>query len=118
MIIAIPVDDNKTDVCVSLGRTPYFLIHDTETSITKFEINPGATAEGGAGLASAQLLLDQSIDTLITVRCGQNAADVLQEAAIKIYKSIPANAEENLKALSAGTLEILAHFHAGFHGIQ
>lgn len=118
MIIAIPVDDNKLDVCVSLGRTPYYLVHDTETSITKFESNPGADAQGGAGLVSAQFLLDNHVDTLITVRCGQNAADVLQDADIKIYKSINDTAEENLKALFDGTLAVLEHFHAGFHGIQ
>lgn len=120
MVIAIPVDDNKSDVCVSLGRSPYYFIHDTETTTTKYEVNPGATAEGGAGLVSAQFLLDQEIDTLITVRCGQNAADVLNETEIKIYKSLkgPGTAEENLKALLDGTLDLLDHFHAGFHGIQ
>lgn len=33
MKIAIPVDEKnlETNVCVSLGRAPYFLIYDTET---------------------------------------------------------------------------------------
>lgn len=33
MKVAIPVDDQsmETKICVSFGRTPYFLIYDTET---------------------------------------------------------------------------------------
>ncbi len=118
MIIIIPVDENKTNVCVSFGRTPYFLIHNTETNATKYEVNPAADAPGGAGLQSSQFIVDQGADVLITVRCGQNAADVLTAADIKIYQSIKDTADANLKAFEDGTLSVLDHFHAGFHGIQ
>lgn len=118
MKIAIPVDDNRRDtgVCVSFGRAPYFLILDGET--LEFVANPGAEAEGGAGIVAAQAVVDSGATTLLTVRCGQNAADVLQEAEISIYKTIKATALENAKALEAGTLDEMTQFHAGFHGIQ
>lgn len=116
MKIAIPLDENKQDVCPVLARAPYFLFKDAETeSIVE---NPAAQAQGGAGLQVAQFLVDNDVHTLITVRCGQNAADVFTAAGMKIYKSVNKTAVEELAALAEGTLEELTHFHGGFHGIQ
>lgn len=116
MKIAIPLDDDKENVCVSFGRAPYFLFAEGE----KIEIleNPAADAEGGAGIKAAQFLVDQGAKILITVRCGQNAADVFQAADMKIYSAAGASAKDNLSAFADGKLAELTHFHAGFHGIQ
>ena len=94
MKVIIPVDEARPDspVCVSFGRAPYFLL--CECGKTEFVDNPGAQAEGGAGLKAAQAAADSGADALVTVRCGENAA-----------------------ALERGELAELTHFHAGFHGI-
>lgn len=118
MKIAVPVDENRKDVCVSFGRTPYFLFHDTETGAEEFVENPAAQAPGGAGLKAAQCVADNEADVLITVRCGENAAEVLKAAEIKIYKAAGGDAAENIKAFKEEKLEELTHFHAGFHGVQ
>lgn len=118
MIIAIPVDENKTDVCASFGRAPYFLLWEEETGQSRLADNPAAQAQGGAGLQAAQFVVDQGTNVLITPRCGQNAAEVLQLAGIKIYKTQGADAMENLAAFRENRLEELTHFHAGFQGIQ
>ena len=116
MKIAIPLNENKKDVCVSFGRAPYFLF--AENGKEEILDNPAAQAEGGAGIKAAQFVVDQGADTLITVRCGENAAQVFQAAEIKIYQSQGTGAKENLQALQAGKLAELTHFHAGFQGIQ
>ena len=116
MKIAIPVDDTKQNVCVSFGRTPYFMIHDTETGSTQLLENPAAEAHGGAGLQAAQFVVDQEAQVLITVRCGENAAQVLKAADIQIYKSEGEDAQANLTAFKEAKLAELTHFHAGFHG--
>lgn len=116
MKITIPVEGNRETVCASFGRAPYYLIHDSESNTDDFKANPAANAEGGAGIKAAQFVLDTGADVLITMRCGQKAADVFKAAGIKIYKTTSANAQENLKALSEGKLEELSSFHAGFHG--
>ena len=116
MIIAIPVDEGKKSICVSFGRAPYFLIHDTDSAKTEMVENPAAEAQGGAGIKAAQLVVDKGANALITVRCGQNAADVFKAAEIKIYKAFGSDAAENLKALAEGKLDDLTSFHAGFHG--
>ena len=116
MKIAIPLDENKVDVCVSFGRAPYFLFSEngTETILS----NPAAQAQGGAGIRSAQFLVDQGAEALITVRCGQNAADVFKAAQMKVYKAENVAARPNIKALEEGKLSPLTTFHAGYHGIR
>lgn len=117
MKVIIPVDEARPDspVCVSFGRAPYFLL--CEGGKTEFVDNPGAQAEGGAGLKAAQAAADSGADALVTVRCGENAAVVLKAAGIMIYKSNEGSAIENAAALERGELAELTHFHAGFHGI-
>ena len=116
MKIAIPLDENKTDVCVSFGRAPFFLFSENGTdTILK---NPAAQAQGGAGIQAAQFLVDQGAEVLITVRCGQNAADVFKAAQMKVYKAVSIAAKANITALAEGRLSPLTTFHAGYHGIQ
>ena len=55
---------------------------------------------------------------MLTVRCGQNAADVLKAAGVKVYKTSSDQADENLKAFEEGKLDEMTQFHAGFHGHQ
>lgn len=116
MKIAIPLDENKEDVCPTFGRSPYFCFE--ENGITEILANPAAEEEGGAGPKAAQFLIDMNTDVLLTVRCGQNAADILKLADIKIYKTQTTNAKENITAFHGGSLQELPHFHAGFQGIQ
>ncbi|MGI6174346.1 MAG: NifB/NifX family molybdenum-iron cluster-binding protein [Christensenellales bacterium] len=118
MIIAIPVDENKVSVCVSFGRAPYFMIHDTESEKTEIVENLAASAQGGAGIKAAQLVADRKTDALITVRCGENAAEVFKTAGIKMYQADGTDAKQNIDALKNGKLVPLTSFHAGFHGRQ
>jgi predicted Fe-Mo cluster-binding NifX family protein len=118
MKIAIPVDENEmnTSVCASFGRAPYFLVYDTETSKSEFIRNTAADAPGGAGIRAAQFVVDSGADVLLAVRLGQNAADVLVAAEIKVYKTIFATVRENIDAFAGGKLAPMTQFHAGFHG--
>ncbi len=116
MKVMIPLDENKVDVCPTFARAPYFLCGD-ENQVTILE-NPAANAQGGAGLQAAQFVVDQEAAALVTVRCGQNAADIFKLAQVKIYEAQGKDAKENLAACLNGTLAELTHFHAGFQGIQ
>ena len=118
MKIAIPLDENKKDVCVSFARAPYFMVCDGNEDAVEIIENPAAEAEGGAGLKAAQFVLDSGADTVITVRCGENAGNVFKAAEIKVYKSQVEDARENVKLLKEEKLSELTKFHAGFHGIQ
>jgi len=120
MKIAIPVDENtmETGVCPSFGRAPYFMIYDTEKKDTAFLLNSAADASGGAGIKAAQFVLDQKAEVVLTPRCGQNSAEVLQAANIKMYKTIKGTAKENVEFFEKGELAVVNEFHEGFHGRQ
>ncbi len=117
MKIIIPVEDKNQNapVCPSFGRAPFFLFFDAETQKYDFIDNSAADSQGGAGIKAAQILVDSGANVLITYRCGQNAADVLNAGGIKIYKAENATAGENIKFLEEGKLSVLTDIHPGFH---
>lgn len=117
MKIAIPTDDKglNASVCVSFGRAPYFVIYDTELNSADFIDNSAISAQGGAGIKAAQLMVDNKVEAVISVRLGENAADVLSAAQIKLYKSVFGSAKKNIDDFLAGSLQPLTEIHAGFH---
>ncbi len=118
MKIALPVETEsmETKICPSFGRTPFFLLYDTEAQGGQFINNSAADSQGGAGIKAAQLIIDQGVTVLLTPRCGKNAAELFLAADIKLYKTVSSLAADNLKDFMAGHLNILEDFHEGFHG--
>ena len=118
MKIAIPVDEKSVDsnVCVSFGRTPYFLIYDVDTKESVFLDSSAAASTGGAGIKAAQTIVDNKANVLLTPRCGENAAEVLKSADIEIFKTTSASVKDNIDAFIDGKLPLLDEIHAGFHG--
>ena len=118
MKIAIPVDEKRLDsnVCVSFGRTPYFLIYDVDTKESVFLDNSAAASTGGAGIKAAQTIVDNKANVLLTPRCGENAAEVLKSADIEIFKTTSTSVKDNIDAFIDGKLPLLDEIHAGFHG--
>jgi len=117
MKIAIPTTEGKT-VCASFGRAPFFLFYNDENQKSELIQNPASQASGGAGTKAAQFVLDNGADTVITVKCGENAGAVLNAAKIMIYNSASYNIEENIQLLKEKKLSLLEEFHKGFHGAQ
>ena len=117
MKIAIPVDtkSDDTQVCMSFGRAPYYLIYDSQTKEKVFIQNTAAQSAGGAGIRAAQLLADQKPEALLTPRCGQNAADVIQAAGIKIYKTVENSVDEYNDRFHEDKMDELDKIHAGLH---
>ena len=118
MKIVLPLDENKIDVCVSFARAPYFVFVDTENGQRDIVDNPAASAHGGAGVKAAQLIINNKADAVLTVRCGENAAEAFQAAGIEIYKTAGISIDGNVEAFREGKLEKLTQFHAGFHGVH
>lgn len=117
MKIVIPVNENstKTTVCMSFGRTPYFLIYDTDTKESTFLDNSAISSQGGAGIKAAQSIIDSGAEVLITPRCGENAAEVINAGGLKIYKTINDSIEDNISAFIKEELSLLEDIHPGFH---
>ncbi|WP_088187000.1 NifB/NifX family molybdenum-iron cluster-binding protein [Desulfosporosinus sp. FKA] len=118
MKVAIPVNDKSMEASVSesFGRTPYYLIYDTESKESVFLDNSAIASQGGAGIKAAQIVVDNRVNALITPRCGENAAEIIQAANIKLFKTINDSIKDNLIAFVEGKLALLEEIHAGFHG--
>ena len=115
MKIAVPVNEDQHTICVSFGRTPEFLIIDSENHSKEYIYNEAMTASGGAGIQAAQLIVDKGVEVLLTPRCGENAAKVLKAAGIKMYQTTTEHSDTELQKYKEGKLEILNKIHAGFH---
>lgn len=117
MKIALPTNENNMEagVCMSFGRAPFYLFYNTETKESRFVENSAANSQGGAGIKAAQTIADEGTQAMLTPRCGENAANVLKAAKIKIYRTISDNIMQNINAFVGGSLPELANIHAGFH---
>lgn len=117
MIVAIPVDDNfiEGNISLSFGRAPYFLIYNTESKEEKFIVNSAANSQGGAGIKAAQIIVDNDVDSIITPRCGENAAEVIKAANIDIFKNIGESIIENISSLNENKLPMLNQIDSGLH---
>lgn len=118
MIVAIPVDETREALCVSFARAPFVLFYNTDSHTSEIKENPAAQAEGGAGVKASQFMLDGGAEAIITIRCGENAAQVLKAADVSVYKSQGSTVQENIDAFQEGKLSLMTSFHAGFHGIR
>ena len=118
MKIAIPVQEKsmETNVSESFGRSTYFLIYDVDSKESKFIDNEAMNSQGGAGIKAAQTIVDSNVNILIVPQCGENAAEVLNAANIKLYKTINNSIEENINAFKNNELSVLEEIHKGHHG--
>jgi len=117
MKIAIPVNKKSLEstVASSFGRTPYFLIYDTESQTSAFFDNSAAASHGGAGIKAAQTVVDSSAVAVLVPQCGDNAASVFKAANLIMYKTMNASTMDNIVAFNEGKLSELDSTHAGFH---
>jgi predicted Fe-Mo cluster-binding NifX family protein len=120
MKLAVPSEGKLLNdpVSRSFGRTSYFLVADTETGDFNVIDNAAAAAQGGAGIKAAQAIADSGAEAVATFHCGENAAEVLKDAGIQIFKAIPGSAADQIEACKNGALRELTEIHAGYHGGQ
>lgn len=117
MKIAVPSEGTtiESNVCQSFGRTYYFIVADSETLEYEVIDNQAVSSQGGAGIKAAQAVVDSGADVVATFHCGQNAAEVLKAADIKIMKAVPGTILEVFKKFKAGELAELTEIHPGYH---
>ncbi|NMB07209.1 MAG: diguanylate cyclase [Tissierellia bacterium] len=95
--------DNNMDL--RFGRAEYFIIYNIENDEFQAIENKGHTASGGAGIASAQQLIEKSIDVVISGNFGPNAYDLLKDSEIKMYKGEDIPIKELIQNYKLGKLE-------------
>lgn len=95
--------DSKLDP--RFGRAAYFVIADINTMEYEIIENSAATAGGGAGITSGQLMVDKGVAAVVTGNVGPNAMNVLKAADIEIYRGLDITVKENIEKIKKGLLE-------------
>jgi predicted Fe-Mo cluster-binding NifX family protein len=107
MKIAISAVDTTLDAEIDprFGRCRYFIIADADTM--EFEIldNSGAMAGGGAGIATAQTLVNKGLEAVLTGNCGPNAYQVLSAAGIKVVTGVSGTVRQAIVDYKSGKLK-------------
>lgn len=80
------------------GRAACFLIVESDTMESTVLDNSATIAPSGAGIAAAQLVIDQQVDAIITGQIGPNALDILKNTDILLFQGVPGTAYENMVA--------------------
>ena len=124
MKVAISATGPGLDATVDprFGRCQYFVIADTDSGQFEGIDNQNMMAGGGAGIATAQMIADKGVSTVLTGNCGPNAYNTLTAAGIQIITGVSGTVSEAIEAFKAGKFSITtepnvaAHFGTGGMG--
>lgn len=96
--------DISSPLAESFERCPYFIIVDlNHQKITTF-LNDAQTAARGGDIQTAQLVIDEQIETVIVPEIGSSTLNILQKAGKRVYLGIDGTILENINLLSQGRL--------------
>lgn len=96
--------DLTAQVDPRFGRSQHFIIFDPETSLHEAVDNASAAAGGGAGIATAQMIVDKGVRAVLTGDCGPNAYQVLSAAGVQVITNVSGTIREAMEAYKAGLL--------------
>ena len=110
MKIAISASGKDLDAQVDprFGRCQYFVIVEPDT--TEFETveNSNNMASGGAGVATAQMIVGKGVGALLTGNCGPNAFNVLNAAGIAVFTGVSGMIQEALESYKSGKYQAIS----------
>ena len=108
MKIAISCNEKSLTGKVSrqFGRAPYFAIYDPETGITEYINNTQMlNSTSGAGIQSAQHVVNAGACALLSGHCGPKAFRTLQAGEITVYVNITGTVQEAIEKYISGSIE-------------
>ena len=94
-----------TQVDPRFGRCAYFVIIDPDSMQFENIENSNATASGGAGIATAQMIAGQGVEAILTGHCGPNAFEVLKGAGIEVITGVSGTVPDVVRDYKAGKYE-------------
>lgn len=111
MKVAVSTTGNNLESILDqrFGRTAFFIIIDSESMEFEAIDNQAVASSGGAGISSAQTVVDKGAEAVITGNVGPNALSVLNAAGISIYRGTVASVRQNIEEFKKGMLEKIAN---------
>ncbi len=101
------------------GRSPYFVIVDSETMDYTVVSNYSSEAAHGAGIQAAQIVVNLGVKVVLTGNVGPNAFSVLSETGIKIVTGVSGSIRNVIEEYKNGQLKevgnptVSGHFGIG-----
>lgn len=86
------------------GRCQYFIIVNSENMEFKAFKNEQAEQRGGVGISSAQFIIDEGVDILITGSIGPNASQALANSKCRIITGISGTVREAVEKVKRGEI--------------
>ncbi|MCK4714466.1 MAG: NifB/NifX family molybdenum-iron cluster-binding protein [Candidatus Aenigmarchaeota archaeon] len=119
-------NDMESEVCPTFGRAPLFLVVELEdgnvNKVTEVK-NTNTNVARGAGISTAQLVVNGGCKVLITGNVGPNAFSMLDESGVKIFRAFGMKIKDAIKShmengldeiTSAGGNEGRGRFRRGY----
>ena len=102
MRVAVPSSGRTLESPIDprFGRSPYYIIVDTETM--KHEILDNTRMSAPGGVEAAQLVAGEDVDVVLAGALGPNLSKVLSRAGIKIIKGVRGSVKEAIEAFKKG----------------
>jgi predicted Fe-Mo cluster-binding NifX family protein len=94
--------DLDAQVDARFGRCQRFIIVDPDTMKLEVLENSGATAAGGAGIATAQTITGKGVEVILTGHCGPNAFTVLEAAGVKVMTNVSGTVGQAVEGFKQG----------------
>lgn len=107
MKLAVSSTGNSLDAQLDprFGRCSYLLIVDSETLQFEAIVNPASDSGGGAGIQTAQLIVDKGVKAVLTGNVGPNAFRALSAAGIEIVTGAVGSVKEAVEKFSRGEFD-------------
>lgn len=118
MKIAFTATDNTPDATLDrrFGRTAWLLLFDTETEEwNAIENTQNLQAPQGAGIQTAQAVVESGAETLISGNLGPKAFRILQTVAMPVYLSEAKTVKDALAEFQKGTLKTIEQANVEGH---
>lgn len=102
--ISVSMRDGDTVFERRFGRAPAFVIVETDTHQSEVITNPAGRLDSGAGIRTAELIIRQGGEAVISGAFGPKACDVLQAAGMRMYQAQSGTVNELIERLLRGDL--------------
>jgi predicted Fe-Mo cluster-binding NifX family protein len=114
--VGIEKPDPQSVISELFGRSKYFFLFDEKNNTEEIIANPFARTFGGAGIQTAQLLVENNVDVLITNQVGINAMRILNSAGTRVFVCIRENARTAVRLFYENKLKIIDKSEILVHG--
>ena len=106
------MDDQASSI---FGRSTAFVFVDTDTMTWEAADNDAITASGGAGIQSAQFIIQHGAQAVVSGNVGPNAFQVFQAAGVPVFQHQGGTVKQVAAAFKEGQLRPLGGANVPSH---